>query len=158
MKFVTLSVSNIIACSLQSGNNDITATLYHDSYYTKCKQWYYFHFVKCKQWYYFHFVKCKQWYYFHFVKCKQWFNFNIIYFFILLFTTIVVFNNVIAVRSEMWVLGFTNHSCHKSLSKSLGFASWFGKTFLALMISKTQYSHFLLTAISHCWKLLVISL
>ena len=128
MKFVTPSVSNIIACNLQSANNDITATLYHDSYYTKCKQWFYFHFV----------------------KCKQWFNFNIIYFFILLFTTIVVFNNVIAVRSEMWVLGFTNHSCQKSLSKSLGFASWFGKTFLALMISKTQYSHFLLTAISHC--------
>ena len=126
MKFVTLSVSNIIACSLQSANNDITATLYHDSYYTKCKQWFYFHFV----------------------KCKQWFNFNIIDFFILLFTTIVVFNNVIAVRSEMWVLGFTNHSCQKSLSKSLSFASWFGKTFLALMISKTQYSHFLLTAIS----------
>ena len=133
MKFVTLSVSNIIACSLQSANNDITATLYHDSYYTKCKQWfyfhfvkckqwyyfnfvkckqwYYFHFVKCKQWYYFHFVKCKQWYYFHFVKCKQWFNFNIIYFFILLFTTIVVFNNVIAVRSEMWALGFTISHC-----------------------------------------------
>ena len=42
----------------------------------------------------------------------------------------------------MWVLGFTNHECQKSLSKSRGEAEWFGQTFLARMICKTQYSHF----------------
>ena len=120
MESVTKSVSNIIACSLQSANNDITATLYPCKVQTMilltlCT------YTKCKQWYYCHFIKCKQWYYCHFIKCKQWFCCNIIDFFIVLNTTIVVFNNVITVRSEMWVLGFTNHSCQKSLSKLLGF-------------------------------------
>ena len=72
MESVTKSVSNIIACSLQSANNDITATLYPCKVqtmilltlctYTKCKQWYYCQFTKCKQWYHCHFIKCKQWF------------------------------------------------------------------------------------------------
>ena len=61
----------------------------------------------------------------------------------------VIFNNVITVRSEMWVRDLPHHSCQKIPSKSLGFASWFGKNFLALMVRKIPYSHFLLTVISH---------
>ena len=45
--------------------------------------------------------------------------------------------------SILWVgsanMGFPNHSCQKSLSKSLGFASWLGKTFLAFVIWKNPY-------------------
>ena len=61
----------------------------------------------------------------------------------------VIFNNVITVRSEMWVRDFPHHLCQKIPSKSRGEASWFGKNFLALMVRKIPYSHFLLTVISH---------
>ena len=49
----------------------------------------------------------------------------------------------------MWVLSFGNHASYKSLVKSLVFDSWL-ETFVSLVISKTPYSHFLLTVFSHC--------
>ena len=41
--------------------------------------------------------------------------------------------------SEVPVWIFPSHSCQKSLSKSLGFASWLGKTFLAFVTWKNPY-------------------
>ena len=60
----------------------------------------------------------------------------------------VFFNNANTVSAEMWVWGFGNHAWYKSLVKSLVFDSWL-ETFVSLVISKTPYSHFLLTLFSH---------
>ena len=46
----------------------------------------------------------------------------------------------------------------KSFVKSLVCDSWLNKTFVSLVISKTPYSHFLLTAFTHCWKIEAILL
>ena len=51
--------------------------------------------------------------------------------------------------SEVPVWIFPSHSCQKSLSKSLGFASWLGKTFLAFVTWKNPYWHFLITGLVH---------
>ena len=60
----------------------------------------------------------------------------------------VFFNNANTVSAEMWVWGFGNHAWYKSLVKSLVFDSWL-ETFVSLVISKTPYSHFLLTVSLH---------
>ena len=60
-----------------------------------------------------------------------------------------IFQECQSYESEVLVWVFPNHSCQKSLSKSLGFASWLGKTFLAFVIWKNPYSHFLFTGLVH---------
>ena len=70
--------------------------------------------------------------------------------FVVSYRLFVVFNNANAVSAEMWVWGFGNHAWYKSLVKSLVFDSWLDETFVSLVISKTPYSHFLLTAFTQC--------
>ena len=67
--------------------------------------------------------------------------------FVVSYHLFVFFNNANTVSAEMWVWGFGNHAWYKSLVKSLVFDSWL-ETFVSLVISKTPYSHFLLTVFS----------
>ena len=60
----------------------------------------------------------------------------------------VFFNNANTVSAEIWEWSFGNHAWYKSLVKSLVFDSWL-ETFVSLVISKTPYSHFLLTVFSY---------
>ena len=69
--------------------------------------------------------------------------------FVVSYHLFVFFNNANTVSAEMWVWGFGNHTWYKSLVKSLVFDLWL-ETFVSLVISKTPYSHFLLTVFSHC--------
>ena len=68
--------------------------------------------------------------------------------FVVSFCLFVFFNNANTVSAEMWVWSFGNHAWYKSLVKSLVFDSWL-ETFVSLVISKTPYSHFLLTIFPH---------
>ena len=68
--------------------------------------------------------------------------------FVVSYHLFVFFNNANTVSAEMWVWGFGNHAWYKSLVKSLVFDSWL-ETFVSLVISKTPYSHFLLTVFTH---------
>ena len=68
--------------------------------------------------------------------------------FVVSYHLFVFFNNANTVSAEMWVWGFGNHVWYKILVKSLVFDSWL-ETFVSLVISKTPYSHFLLTVFSH---------
>ena len=70
--------------------------------------------------------------------------------FVVSYHLFVFFNNANTVSAEMWVWGFGNHAWYKSLVKSLVCNSWL-ETFVSLVISKTPYSHFLLTVFSH-WQ------
>ena len=90
----------------------------------------------------------------HFVKCKVciWVLLNTLlqfHKFFLILCIFVVFNNVNTVRSEMWVWGFPNHSCQKFFTNHSSSTRDLTR-FLAFVIWKTQYSHFLLTVLSHC--------
>ena len=89
----------------------------------------------------------------HFVKCKvcTWVLLNTLLQFHKFFLTVcifVVFNNVNTVRSEMWVWGFPNHSCQKFFTNHSSSTRDLTR-FLAFVIWKTPYSHFLLTVFSH---------
>jgi hypothetical protein len=77
--------------------------------------------------------------------------------FVVSYHLFVFFNNANTVSAEMWVWGFGNHAWYISLVKSLVFDSWL-ETFVSLVISKTPYSHFLLTVFTHCWKIEAILL
>ena len=72
--------------------------------------------------------------------------------FVVSYHLFVFFNNANTVSAEMWVWCFGNHAWYKSLVKSLVFDSWL-ETFVSLVISKTPYSHFLLTVFSQCCSL-----
>ena len=71
--------------------------------------------------------------------------------FVVSYHLFVFFNNANTVSAEMWAWGFGNHAWYKSLVKSLVFDSWH-ETFVSLVISKTSFSHFLLTVFSQCTK------
>ena len=45
-------------------------------------------------------------------------------------------------EEEVWTRVFPHHKCQKILSKSLGFASWFGRNFLARVVRRNTCSHF----------------
>ena len=76
--------------------------------------------------------------------------------FVVSYRLFVFFNNANTVSAEMWVWGFGNHAWYKSLIKSLVFDSWL-ETFVSLVISKTPYSHFLLTVFSQ-WTMTKVCL
>ena len=69
--------------------------------------------------------------------------------FVVSYHLFVFFNNANTVSAEMWAWGFGNHAWYKSLVKSLVFDSWH-ETFVSFVISKTPFSHFLLTVFTHC--------
>jgi hypothetical protein len=95
-------------------------------------------------------AKCAHEFYSTLCKVCTWVLLNTLQqfheFFLTLFV-FVVFNNVNTVRSEMGVWGFPNHSCQKFLTNHLSSTCDLTR-FLAFVIWKTPYSHFLLTVFS----------
>ena len=99
-----------------------------------------------------HFIKCVHEFYSTLCKVCTWVLLNTLlqfHEFFLILCVFVVFNNVNTVRSEMWVWGFPNHSCQKFLTNHSSSTRDLTR-FLAFVIWKTPYSHFLLTVLSHC--------
>ena len=130
--FTFCIVRTMILPPLQSVNNDFTTT-------TKFEQWFYQHFTKCEQWYYQHFVKCEQWFY-------QQLEFYLLFLQLLQFSTMWILWDW---KCEYWFstsLMLQNSWNHSSSTRDF-------KIFEALVMWKIQYSHFLLTVFSHCWKL-----
>ena len=97
-------------------------------------------------------TKCEHEFYSTLCKVCTWVLLNTLLQFHEFFLTLcifVVFYNVNTVRSEMWVWGFPNHSCQKFLTNHSSSTRDLTR-FLAFVIWKTPYSHFLLTVFSHC--------
>ena len=98
-------------------------------------------------------AKCEHEFYSTLCKVCTWVLLNTLLQFHEFFLTLcifVVFYNVNTVRSEMWVWGFPNHSCQKFLTNHSSSTRDLTR-FLAFVIWKTPYSHFLLTVFSHSW-------
>ena len=100
-------------------------------------------------------AKCEHEFYSTLYKVCTWVLLNNLLQFHELFLTLcifVIFNNVNTVRSELWVWGFPNHSCQKFLTNHVSSTRDLTR-FLAFVIWKTPYSHFLLKVFSHfCQK------
>ena len=114
------------------------------------------HFIKCVHEFYstLYIAKCEHEFYSTLYKVCTWVLLNTLLQFHKFFLTVcifVVFNNVNTVRSEMWVWGFPNHSCQKFFTNHSSSTRDLTR-FLAFVIWKTPYSHFLLTVLSHCTK------
>ena len=95
-------------------------------------------------------AKCEHEFYSTLYKVCTWVLLNTLLQFHKFFLTLcifVVFYNVNTVRSEMWVWGFPNHSCQKFFTNHSSSTRDLTR-FLAFVIWKTQYSHFLLTVLS----------
>ena len=99
-------------------------------------------------------AKCEHEFYSTLCKVCTWVLLNTLLQFHKFFLTLcifVVFYNVNTVRSEMWVWGFPNHSCQKFLTNHSSSTRDLTR-FLAFVIWKTPYSHFLLTVFSHFFQ------
>ena len=108
--------------------------------------------IVCKLWKICQIVaKCEHEFYSTLCKVCTWVLLNTLlqfHEFFLILCVFVVFNNVNTVRSEMWVWGFPNHSCQKFLTNHSSSTRDLTR-FLAFVIWKTPYSHFLLTVFSY---------